>query len=98
MIAQKSDRNNDRTKSDRNNDRRPREFENCMNEPPTEKAQKACPGTCESDLNDCKCVAAKQSKSCTDLHGSNEKAKLDCLTKPAAAHILEQCPKKKISF
>ena len=77
---------------------RPREFENCMNEPPTEKALKACPPTCESDSNDCSCVADKQKKSCGDLHAGNERTKLECLTKPAAAHILEQCPKKKISF
>ena len=47
------------------------------------------------DTHDCNCVALKQKKSCNDLH---EKAKFDCLTKPAAAHVLEQCPKKKISF
>jgi predicted CXXCH cytochrome family protein len=66
-----------------------------MNEPPTEKSQKACPPTCEPDENDCVCVADKQKKSCHDLHGSSERNLLECLTKPAAAHILEECPSKK---
>jgi hypothetical protein len=74
---------------------RPREFENCMNEPPTEKSQKACPQTCESDKNDCICVADKQKKSCSDLHAGHEQALVDCLKKPAASHILEQCLAKK---
>ena len=76
---------------------RPREFENCMNEPPTEKSQKACPQTCESNKNDCICVAEKQKSSCTDLHAGNEQALVGCLKKAAASHILDQCPAKKKS-